>query len=98
MVRQFQVDPSKSQTLLENTHRENTPSNKLEALTKSMNMEIWIIVTLLSVKGSNTEIKIKKTTLKTKKFGHEKFRTKFDPKIITFEILCCLKILKRGKF
>ena len=28
---------------LKDTHRENTPSNKTTALTKSMNMYIWAI-------------------------------------------------------
>ena len=31
---------------IEHTHRENTPSNEAEVLTKSMNMFIWAIDTL----------------------------------------------------
>ena len=44
---------------LANTHRENIFSNKTEALTKSMNMNIWINGTLSKpfVKGSYTSIK-----------------------------------------
>ena len=34
------------------THRENTPSNKVEALTRSVNMYIWAINTL--IRGSYT--------------------------------------------
>ena len=30
-------------SLLNDTHREKAPSNKTQALTKSMNMEIWEI-------------------------------------------------------
>ena len=37
-------------------------------------------------------------TLKTNTFGHEKFRKKFCPKIITSETLCCPKILNVRKF
>ena len=32
--------------VIKDTHRENTPSNKTQALTKSMNMDIWKIGTL----------------------------------------------------
>ena len=44
------------------THRENTPSDKTEALTKNMNMYIWIICTLnqLYLRGSYTQIKFSK--------------------------------------
>ena len=47
---------------LKNTHRENTPSSKTKALTKSMNMRIWEIGTLnrLFTKGCYIEIKISK--------------------------------------
>ena len=33
--------------IIKDTHRENTSSNKTQALTKSMNMGIWEIVALL---------------------------------------------------
>ena len=36
--------------------------------------------------------------IKKKKFGHEKFRTKFGSKIITSKVLCCPKILNVRKF
>ena len=44
------------------THRENTPSNKTEALRKSMNVYIWAIGTLnqLFIRGSCTQIKFSK--------------------------------------
>ena len=40
-----------------NTHRENIPSNKNEALTRSMNMNIWAIDPLnqLFIRGSYTQ-------------------------------------------
>ena len=39
------------------THSENTPSNKTQALTKSMNMGIWVVGTSnqLFIRGSCTE-------------------------------------------
>ena len=42
------------------THKENTPSNKTEALRKSMNVYIWAIGTLnqLFIRGSCTQINI----------------------------------------
>ena len=41
------------------THRENTPSNKTQALTKSMNISIWVVSTLkqLFIKSSYALIK-----------------------------------------
>ena len=41
------------------THRENTPLNKTQAITKSRNMDIWETGTLnqLFIRGSYTEIK-----------------------------------------
>ena len=40
-------------------HRENTPSNKTQSLTKSINTDIWVISKLnqLFVRGSCTQIK-----------------------------------------
>ena len=35
-----------NETFLKDTHRENTPSNKTQALTKSFNMGTWVIGTL----------------------------------------------------
>ena len=32
--------------LLRNAHREDLPSNKTQALTKSINMDVWAIATL----------------------------------------------------
>ena len=48
----------------------------------------WICLNIYRPSNSNNM-----NTFKTKKSGHEKFRTKFCPKIITSEILCCPKIL-----
>ena len=47
---------------LKDTPRTNTPSNKFQALTKSINMDIWIIDTLnqLFIRGSYTQIKFSK--------------------------------------
>ena len=44
------------------THRENRPSDKTEALTKSMNMYTLVICTLnqLFLRGSYTQIKFSK--------------------------------------
>ena len=44
----------KSEIRIKDTRRENTPSNKTEALTNSMNMHIWTIGTLnqLFIRGS----------------------------------------------
>ena len=40
--------------IIEETHREKVPSNETAALTKSMNMDIWVVCTSnqLFVKGS----------------------------------------------
>ena len=48
--------------IVKNTHRENTPSHKTEALTKGMNMYIWAIGTLnqLFISGSYIQIKFSK--------------------------------------
>ena len=35
-----------NETFLKDTHRENTPSKKTQALTKSINMGIWVIGSL----------------------------------------------------
>ena len=50
--------------LFKNTHREKAPSNKTPALTKSMNMDIWVVGTSnqLFLKGSYTEAKFSKKT------------------------------------
>ena len=47
---------------VKDTHRENTPSNKTETLTKSMNMYICAIGTLnqLLIRGSYTQTKFSK--------------------------------------
>ena len=47
---------------LKDTHRENPVINKTQALTKSMNMDIWVIGTLNQqfIRGSYTEIKFPK--------------------------------------
>ena len=44
------------------THRENRPSNKTQALTRSMNMDIWVIGTLNEIfkRGFSTQIKFSK--------------------------------------
>ena len=44
------------------THRENSPSNKTQALTKNMNMDIWVIGTLNQIfkRGFSTQIKFSK--------------------------------------
>ena len=44
------------------THRENALKNKTQELTKSMNMNIWVLSILnqLFVRGSYTEIKFSK--------------------------------------
>ena len=44
---------------LKDTHKEKTPLNKTYSLTKSMNMEIWLVGTLnqLFIRGSYNEIK-----------------------------------------
>ena len=44
------------------THREKKSSNKIQGLTKSINMDIWIIATLnqLFMRGSYTQIKFSK--------------------------------------
>ena len=45
--------------LVQDSHTENTPSNKTQALTKSTNMDIWLIGTLtqLFIRGFYTRIK-----------------------------------------
>ena len=44
---------------LRDTYSEKAPSNKTQVLTKSMNLSIWVVVTLnqLFIRGSYTEIK-----------------------------------------
>ena len=47
------------------THRENRPSNRTQALTKSMNMDIWVFGTLSQFfidfyRGSYAELKFTK--------------------------------------
>ena len=44
------------------THKENVPSNKTRALTKSMNMDIWVVGKLnqLFIRGLFTEINFSK--------------------------------------
>ena len=48
--------------MFKDTHREKAPSNKTPALTKSMNMDIWVVGTSnqLFKRGSYTEIKFSK--------------------------------------
>ena len=49
--------------IIKDTHRENTPSNKTQALQKSMNIDIWVVGTLNQstvIRGSCTQIKFKK--------------------------------------
>ena len=48
------------QCILKVTHRENTPSNKTKAFTKSMNKRIWEIGTLnqLLIRSCYVEIKV----------------------------------------
>ena len=48
--------------VLKDTHREKAPSNKTPALTKSMNMDIWVFGTSnqLFARGSLTETKTSK--------------------------------------
>ena len=48
--------------LLKDTHREKSSSNKTPALTKSMDMDIWVVVTSnqLLVRGSLSETKFSK--------------------------------------
>ena len=47
---------------IKDTNRENTPSNKTQVLTKSMNMDIWVNGTLnqLFIRGSYSEIHFEK--------------------------------------
>ena len=47
---------------LKDTHRENAPSNKTLALTKSTNIGIWVVGTSnqLLIKGYQTETKFEK--------------------------------------
>ena len=44
---------------IKDTHREDTPSSKTEALSKSINVYIWAVGTLnqLFIRGSCTQIK-----------------------------------------
>ena len=48
--------------MLKDTHRENTPSNKTQALTESINMDILVIGRLnqLFIRGSFTKTEISK--------------------------------------
>ena len=47
---------------VKDNHRENTPSNKTQGLTKSLNMDIWEIGTLnqLFIRGSYTQVNFSK--------------------------------------
>ena len=47
---------------IKDTHKEITPSNKTQALAKSMNVDIWVICTLnqLFIRGSYTQNKFTK--------------------------------------
>ena len=47
---------------LRDAHRENTPSNKTQALTKNVNMDIWVHATLnfFFIRGSSTVIEFSK--------------------------------------
>ena len=55
--------------VLKDTHREITPSNRTEALMKSMSTYIWATSTLnqLFIRGSYTQIKISKNELSVAK-------------------------------
>ena len=55
--------------LLKDTHREKTLSKKTAALTKSMNMDIWVVVTSnqLFVRGSKLEQNFQKNKVDTGK-------------------------------
>ena len=48
--------------ILKDTHREEASSNKTQALTKSFNVDIWLVGTSnqLFIRGSYTEIKFSK--------------------------------------
>ena len=48
---------------VQDTHTENALTNKTQALTKSMNMDIWVLSILnqLFIRGYYTEIKFFKT-------------------------------------
>ena len=48
--------------LSKNTHRKNTPSNKTQAVTKSMNMDLWVfgILNQLFITGSYNQTKFSK--------------------------------------
>ena len=54
------------------THRENALKNKTQELTKSMNMNIWVLSILnqLFVRGSYTEIKFSKNKVVSGKTPH----------------------------
>ena len=47
---------------LKDTHRENALTNKTQGLTKSMNMDIWVLSALnkVFIRASYTEIKFSK--------------------------------------
>ena len=46
---------------LVDAHREQAPSNKTQALTKSLNMDIWVVGKLnLFIRGSDNENKFSK--------------------------------------
>ena len=48
--------------LSKNTHRKNTPSNKTQAVTKSMNVDLWVfgILNQLFITGSYNQTKFSK--------------------------------------
>ena len=54
--------PEYASELLKDTHREKVPWNKTLALTKSMNMDIWVVGTAnqLFTRGSETGTKFSK--------------------------------------
>ena len=53
------------------THREKVPSNKTPALTKNMNMDIWVVGTSnqFFIRNSSTEIKFIKNKIVTDKMS-----------------------------
>ena len=55
--------------LLQDTHSKKAPSNKTPTLTKSINMDIWLIVksNQFFLRGSHTETKLSKNKLGTGK-------------------------------
>ena len=48
--------------IFKDTHRENSPSNKTQALRKCMNVEIWLISELnqLFIRESDAQVKLSK--------------------------------------